>query len=152
MKKSTMIWVGVGVVLLLAVPVVVMAARRRKTDKPPEKKKSSVFAGSPEVQTQQQFEADRIAAEKKPAPVGPLGGLTQYVESLPTYVVSTKGGDVNIRKEPNTTSEIIGKLKNGTKVKGNPPKDGWVQLARADRAFVSANYLKKVAAGTAAVK
>ena len=56
------------------------------------------------------------------------------------------------QKYTNTTSEIIGKLKNGAKVKGNAPKNGWVQLARADRAFVSANYLKKVADGTAAVK
>lgn len=147
MKKSTMIWIGVGVVLLLAVPVVVMAARRRKPSEP--KKKSTVIADDPIKQTQAEFEADR--KKTTPAP-GPFGGLTEIIASMPTYVVSTKGGDVNIRKEPNTTSEIIGKLKNGAKVKGNAPKNGWVQLARADRAFVSANYLKKVADGTAAVK
>ena len=139
-----MIWVSVGVVLLLAVPLVVLATRRKK-------KKSSVVAGDPEKQTKEQFEADRREAEKKIF-LGPLGGLGKLIESMPTYVVSTRGSDLNIRKEPNANAEIIGKLKNGTRVKGNPPKDGWVQLARADRAFVSANFLKKVADGTAALK
>jgi len=147
MKKNTMIWVGVGVVLLLAVPVVVMAARRRT-----KRGGSTVSADNPITQTREQFEADQRAAEKKPVAVGPLSGLNQFISTLPTYVVTTKGSDLNIRKEPNSNAEIIGKLKNGTKVKGNAPKDGWVQLARADRAFVSANFLKKVADGTAAVK
>ena len=147
MKKNTMIWVSVGVVLLLAVPLVVLATRRKK-------KKSSVVAGDPEKQTKEQFEADRREAEKN-IPKMPrviFGGLNEYIASMPTYVVSTRGSDLNIRKEPNANAEIIGKLKNGTRVKGNPPKDGWVQLARADRAFVSANFLKKVADGTAALK
>jgi len=144
MKKNTIILVSVGVVLLLAIPLVVLATRRKK-------KKSSVVAGDPEKQTKEQFEADRREAEKKIS-LGPLGGLGKLIESMPTYVVSTRGSDLNIRKEPNANAEIIGKLKNGTTVKGNPPKDGWVQLARADRAFVSANFLKKVADGTAALK
>lgn len=144
MKKNTIILVSVGVVLLLAIPLVVLATRRKK-------KKSSVVAGDPEKQTKEQFEADRREAEKKIS-LGPLGGLGKLIESMPTYVVSTRGSDLNIRKEPNANAEIIGKLKNGTRVKGNPPKDGWVQLARADRAFVSANFLKKVADGTAALK
>jgi len=144
MKKNTIILVSVGVVLLLAIPLVVLATRRKT-------KKSSVVAGDPEKQTKEQFEADRREAEKKIS-LGPLGGLGKLIESMPTYVVSTRGSDLNIRKEPNANAEIIGKLKNGTRVKGNPPKDGWVQLARADRAFVSANFLKKVADGTAALK
>lgn len=143
MKKSTMILVSVGVIMLLFVPIIGFAMRR--------KKQTSVVAGDPEKQTKEQFEADRKEAEKKIS-LGPLGGLGKVIESMPTYVVSTKGSDLNIRKEPNANAEIIGKLKNGTRVKGNPPKDGWVQLARADRAFVSANFLKKVADGTAAVK
>lgn len=147
MKNNTALIV-VGVVLLLAIPVTVLALRRRKPDeKPGGKKKSSVVAGSPEVQTQQQFEKDRQAATPLP---GPISGLTQYIASLPTYVVTGEG--VNIRQEPNTSSKILGKLKKGEKVKGNAPKDGWVMLARADRAFVSANYLRKVAEGASAVK
>lgn len=142
-----MILVSVGVVILLSVPIIGLAMRRRK-------KQTSVVAGDPEKQTKEQFEADRREAEKN-IPKMPrviFGGLNEYIASMPTYVVSTKGSDLNIRKEPNANAEIIGKLKNGTRVKGNLPKNGWVQLARADRAFVSANFLKKVADGTAAVK
>lgn len=148
MKNNTALIV-VGVVLLLAIPVTVLALRKRDKDdkKNKDKKKSSVVAGSPEVQTQQQFEKDRQAATTLP---GPISGLTQYIASLPTYVVTGEG--VNIRQEPNTSSKILGKLKKGEKVKGNAPKDGWVMLARADRAFVSANYLRKVAEGASAVK
>lgn len=137
MKNNTALIV-VGVVLLLAIPVTVLALRKR--DKDDKKDKGD--------------KGDKGDKDNKgtvvPPPFSPVGGLMQYIASLPTYVVTGEG--VNIRQEPNTSSKILGKLKKGEKVKGNEPKDGWVQLARADRAFVSANYLRKVSSGAAAVK
>jgi uncharacterized protein YgiM (DUF1202 family) len=144
MKNNTALIV-VGVIVLLAVPVVVMAARRRK--------KSSVSAGSPEKQTQAEFEADRAKATPLPGPLGGIGAaVTAFLATLPTYQVVTQGSELNIRKEPNTTSEIIGKLKNGEKVKGSVPKNGWIQVAKGKQGFVSARFMKKVADGVAAVK
>lgn len=44
-------------------------------------------------------------------------------------IVVTKSSDLNIRKEPNTSSEIIGKLKNGAFVTTSYLEvDGWLQL------------------------
>jgi len=158
MKKSTVIWIVIGVVALAAIPFVVMAAKPKDKDKDktPEKKKgkkSSVTAGPTEKQTEEEFEKDR---QKLNQSLGPLGGIgaavTAFLATLPTYEVVTSSGDLNIREKPNTTSAIIGTLKKGEKVKGSVPKDGWIQVAKGKQGYVSARFMKKVAEGTAAVK
>ena len=154
MKKNTVIWIVIGVVALAAIPVVVMATRRRKDETPEKKKgkKSSVTAGPTEKQTEEEFEKDRQKATQLPGAIGGIGAaVTALLATLPTYEV-VSAGNLNIRKEPNTTSEIIGTLKSGEKVKGSVPKDGWIQVAKGKQGYVSARFMKKIAEGTAAVK
>jgi uncharacterized protein YgiM (DUF1202 family) len=60
--------------------------------------------------------------------------------------VSTKSSDLNIRKEPNTTSDIVGKLKNGAIANVlDIGVDGWYQLLDNINfkpiGYVSAQYI-----------
>ena len=60
--------------------------------------------------------------------------------------VSTKSSDLNIRKEPNTTSDIVGKLKNGAIANVlDFGVDGWYQLLDNINfkpiGYVSAQYI-----------
>jgi len=60
--------------------------------------------------------------------------------------VNTKSSDLNIRKEPNTTSDIVGKLKNGAIVTIlDSGIDGWYKLVdninQKPIGYVSAQYI-----------
>ena len=148
MKKSTIIWIVVGVVALAAVPVVVMAARGRRKDITPDKKpgkKASVSAGPTEKQTEEEFERDRAAANKPVLTGNPLFDIGQTVaaavKDARDYVVVTKGSDLNVREKPSATSEKIGSVANGTVVKAKPSgTPGWFALVKGG--YVSSNFLR----------
>jgi uncharacterized protein YgiM (DUF1202 family) len=64
-------------------------------------------------------------------------------------IVNTKSSDLNIRKEPNTSSDIVGKLKNGAIATVlDSGVDGWFQLVDNINfkpiGYVSAQYISIV--------
>lgn len=59
-----------------------------------------------------------------------------------TGVVSTDGGRLNVRKEPNTSSIVFKKLNNGTELKLTGYSDGWYSVELEDcRGYVSSEYV-----------
>ena len=62
---------------------------------------------------------------------------TDSVEGTVTGKVSTSNG-LNIRREPLTTSEVVGNYDDGTKISILEIKDGW---GRTDQGWVSLNYV-----------
>ena len=59
-----------------------------------------------------------------------------------TGVVSTDGGRLNVRKEPNTSSIVFKKLNNGTEIKLTGYADGWYSVTLEDcRGYVSSEYV-----------
>lgn len=59
------------------------------------------------------------------------------------YIVNTQSSNLNVRKEPNTSCEIVGKLAKGTEVEVSGVKDGWATLSfNGQTAYASADYLK----------
>ena len=152
MKKSTMIWVGVGIVALLAIPVILLANRRKDKDdsniKSKKKPKGSILVGELETITEEEFKKN-IPAPRHSG--GLIKGIEQAIFSLPTYEVISKGKlPMRIKKDVN--SDIVGTLESGEKVKGSVAKDGWVQIAKGKGGFVREKNLKKVADGAAAIK
>lgn len=64
------------------------------------------------------------------------------------YIVNTQSSNLNVRKEPNTTCAIIGKLAKGTEIEVSSIKDGWATISFNDQtAYVSADYIKISEAG-----
>jgi hypothetical protein len=133
MDKKT-VWLVVGAVALIAAaPFVVKAATRRRDETP--KKRSSVEAGSPEIQTKEQFERDRQQAEETPMPVLPgIGGiiapLTRYVTSWNDYTVNTRTSNLNVREKPDSLSKLVGSLVKGSTVKAKASGvKGWMAVS-----------------------
>lgn len=59
------------------------------------------------------------------------------------YIVNTQSSNLNVRKEPNTTCAIIGKLAKGTEIEVSKIENGWATISFNDQtAFVSAEYIK----------
>ncbi|MCQ2231451.1 MAG: SH3 domain-containing protein [Paludibacteraceae bacterium] len=58
------------------------------------------------------------------------------------YIVTTKSSNLNVRKEPNTNCEVVGKLAKGTEVEVSNINDGWATLSfNGQTAYASADYL-----------
>ena len=59
------------------------------------------------------------------------------------YIVNTQSSNLNVRKEPNTTCAIVGKLAKGTEIEVSSIQDGWATISFNDQtAYVSADYIK----------
>ena len=59
------------------------------------------------------------------------------------YIVNTQSSNLNVRKEPSTSCEIIGKLAKGTEIEVSDIKDGSATISFNDQtAYVSADYIK----------
>lgn len=85
-----------------------------------------------------------MAAEKSPAKpkAKPLSA------GYDTYIVNTISSNLNIRKEPNTSSPIIGSLAKGKEVYATPTANttNWHTLLDEDlkvKGYVSSAFLKK---------
>ena len=59
-------------------------------------------------------------------------------------IVTTKSGRLNIRKEPNTTSDAIGSLSKGAKVDIIKESNGWGQLGDSNDGWVSLDYITRI--------
>jgi hypothetical protein len=63
------------------------------------------------------------------------------------YVVSTLGGNLNIRENPSTTASIVGSLPNGEVINANPSAtQNWYEYSKDGSTvtgYVSGSYLKK---------
>ncbi|MCQ2190848.1 MAG: SH3 domain-containing protein [Paludibacteraceae bacterium] len=58
------------------------------------------------------------------------------------YIVTTQSSNLNVRKEPNTTCAIIGKLAKGTEIEVAKIENGWATISFNDQtAYVSADYI-----------
>ena len=69
-----------------------------------------------------------------------------------TGVVSTDGGRLNVRKEPNTSSIVFKKLNNGTEIKLTGYADGWYSVTLEDcRGYVSSEYVNVTSEGSKAM-
>ena len=76
--------------------------------------------------------------EKKEEPKVEKNERPQYTE----YVVSTNGGRLNVRKEPNKSADIITKLENGKTVKVISSENGWAKVSTDfGEGYVSLDYL-----------
>ena len=76
--------------------------------------------------------------EKKEEPKIEKNEEPQYTE----YVVSTNGGRLNVRKEPNKSADIITKLENGKTVKVISSENGWAKVSTdSGEGYVSLDYL-----------
>ncbi len=76
--------------------------------------------------------------EKKEEPKAVKNEGPQYTE----YVVSTNGGRLNVRKEPNKSADIITKLENGKTVKVISSENGWAKVSTdSGEGYVSLDYL-----------
>lgn len=60
--------------------------------------------------------------------------------------VSTQSGDLNMRKEPNTTSDVICSIPNGTQISVySCGKNGWYITSFNDKVgYISADYVKEI--------
>ena len=58
------------------------------------------------------------------------------------YIVTTQSSNLNVRKEPNTTCAIVGKLAKGTEVDVDSIENGWGKISfNGETAYVSADYI-----------
>jgi uncharacterized protein YgiM (DUF1202 family) len=61
------------------------------------------------------------------------------------YMVNVSKGNLNIRKEPNVKSKIIGSIPKGKeKYAKKSNTEGWMELCEDGGGFVSSQYLKEV--------
>jgi uncharacterized protein YgiM (DUF1202 family) len=74
--------------------------------------------------------------------------LVPEKKSFGKYAVSTLGGNLNIRKNPSTSSDIVGVLPNGEIINATPSTTtNWYEYSKDGSnvtGFVSGTYLKKV--------
>lgn len=83
-----------------------------------------------------------------PAPPAPVvqSGSTTTTSSGQYGTVSTSGGNLNVRKQPSTSSAILGKLKNGTKVEILGKTGNWYIIPYSSgtngKGYVYASYIK----------
>lgn len=62
---------------------------------------------------------------------------------MATYIVNTQSSNLNVRKEPNTTCEIVGKLAKGTEIEVSEISNGWATISfNGQKAYVSEQYIK----------
>lgn len=67
----------------------------------------------------------------------------KLIRKMAIYIVNTQSSNLNVRKEPNTTCAIIGKLAKGTEVEVSSINDGWGTISfNGETGYVSADYLK----------
>ena len=72
---------------------------------------------------------------------------TQTPTEEPTkyYIQVTSKSNLNLRKEPNTTSKVLTSLPNGTKVEIIEELDGWYKVSyKGHTGYVSSKYVKVV--------
>lgn len=69
----------------------------------------------------------------------------QTEEPVKIYVKVISNRNLNLRKEPNTTSDILASLPNGTKLMVVEELDGWFKVKYEDHVgYVSSQYVKIV--------
>ena len=63
-----------------------------------------------------------------------------------TYKVTTKGSNLRLRAEPNTTSKVVASMPNGTKVEVDGTTGGWAHIPnyKGKSGYASLTYLRKV--------
>ena len=63
-----------------------------------------------------------------------------------TYKVTTKGANLRLRAEPNTTSKVVASMPNGTKVEVDGTTGGWAHIPnyKGKSGYASLTYLRKV--------
>ena len=67
----------------------------------------------------------------------------KLIRKMAIYIVNTQSSNLNVRKEPNTSCDIIGKLAKGTEVEVSSINKGWGTLSfNGQTGYVSADYLK----------
>lgn len=67
----------------------------------------------------------------------------KLIRKMAIYIVNTQSSNLNVRKEPNTSCEIIGKLAKGTEVEVSNVENGWGTISfNGQTAYVSADYIK----------
>jgi uncharacterized protein YgiM (DUF1202 family) len=82
------------------------------------------------------------------APKPPKKTVKPLSAGYDTYIVTTSSTNLNVRKEPSTTSPIVGSLAKGSEVFATPTPDkmDWFTLLDEDlnpKGYVSSKYLKK---------
>ena len=66
-------------------------------------------------------------------------------DPVKTYIQVTSRSNLNLRKEPNTTSQVLTSLPNGTKVEVIEEVDGWYKVSyKGHTGYVSGDYVKVV--------